>query len=413
MLTSPVTPSAPTHAPGSAPTSSAHPTLPSAGLPTGQGVYSCSGPELTFDQMHDLLRHDARVKVAMIDIDGVFRCKTFLKEKVLSSFEDGFDFIPILFGWDVMDMPYTVPTPFGNAEEGFGDVWARLDTRSFRRLPLEDNMPFFLLRIADRAGRSIPVCPRTVLAKVMREYAELGLEPLCGIELEYFNFRETPQSLAEKEGSKLEHITPGKFCFSVMRPFAEKAYFNDITEKCDQMGIPIEAMHTELGPGVYECALQYTNAMDLADRAAMFKMTVKQVALTHGMIASFMAKPVPNIPGCSGHMHMSIRHLATGANAFFDPLAGPTPEDPYRAIGMSDTMSAFITGLLVGLPSILAILAPTVNSYKRLVENYWAPVFVSWANQQRAAAVRVIIPMRPRAENTADPSSATATRGAP
>ncbi|RKP34026.1 hypothetical protein BJ085DRAFT_20064 [Dimargaris cristalligena] len=336
------------------------------------------------------LELDDRVKVAGVDIDGILRGKVILKSKFFSSLKSGFGFCSVIFGWDMHDKAYTTPTTISNDANGFSDIIAKIDLSTYRRLPLEDNLPFFLLRFYDRNHHPLAACPRSLLARIVGEYEALGLEPLCGAEFEFFNYKETPASLETKQGVGLSPITPGMFGYSLLRPALEKDFFTDIFTQCREIRVPIEGLHTETGPGVYEAALKYAPALEMADRAVLFKTIVKQVGLKHGIIASFMAKPDQTLPGCSGHLHFSIRDSQKN-NLFFDPSAGPSEAtDPYRMRGMSSTMASFLTGLLVGLPSVLALLAPTVNSYKRLVENYWAPVYINWGKECRTASIRAI-----------------------
>ncbi|KAJ1660498.1 hypothetical protein IWQ61_000587 [Dispira simplex] len=362
----------------------------------------------TLDTIAQVLARDDRVKVAGVDIDGVLRGKIVSKDKFLSSLTDGFGFCSVVFGWDLHDKAYNVPTRIANDATGFADLLAKVDLNTFRRLPLEGNIPFFLVRFYTPKGEPLAVCPRGLLARIVDNYHTLGLEPLCGAEFEFYNYKETPQSLAEKQGARIQPMTPGMFGYSLLRPLCEQPFFQGVFDTCQQMGVPLEGWHTESGPGVYEAALQYSPALEMADRAVLFKTTAKQLGIRHGIVASFMAKPNADLPGCSGHLHFSLRDLRQGHNVFFDPRAGPCPTDdvdPYRLPGMSDTMTAFINGLLVGLPSILAILAPNVNSYKRLVENYWAPVYVNWGKENRVASLRVIGPTPPETTTTDKESS--------
>jgi len=144
----------------------------------------------------------------------------------------------------------------------------------------------------------------------------------------------------------------------------------------------------------------------MADMANLFKLSVKQLGMKQGIMPTFMAKPYGDQPGCSGHLHFSLRDIASKTNLFaaalankddpqqFDPNATRHSwEDSVDGVeNMSQVMKWFTAGLLTGLPSIMAILAPNINSYKRLVENYWAPVTVSWGIESRVSAIRVIGP---------------------
>ena len=180
------------------------------------------------------------------------------------------------------------------------------------------------------------------------------------------------------------------FGYSLTRPSLFQDFFDDIYDETAKLGIVLEGLHTETGPGVYEVALKYGRVVELADNASLFKTSVKQLGLLQptlhpgnsAIYPSFMAKPSSNLPGCSGHLHLSLMD-STGKNLFYDE----TDEH-----GMSQIFKHFVAGLLHCLPEILPMYAPTVNSYKRLVENYWAPVKVCWGLENRTAAVRVITP---------------------
>jgi glutamine synthetase len=146
------------------------------------------------------------------------------------------------------------------------------------------------------------------------------------------------------------------------------------------MRFPIEGLHTETGPGVLEAALSYCDALEAADRAALFKTFAKVVAQRHGVMATFMAKWSNAVPGQSGHLHISMRGK-DGKGVFYDPAK---PND------MSDEMRWFLGGQQALMPEFLAMIAGTVNSYSRLVPGYWAPTSATWGVENRTTALRVI-----------------------
>ncbi|KAJ3071680.1 hypothetical protein HK102_006390 [Quaeritorhiza haematococci] len=181
------------------------------------------------------------------------------------------------------------------------------------------------------------------------------------------------------------------FGYSLLRPTLNQTLFYSIYDQCKDYNIPLEGFHTESGPGVFEAAIEYSDALTLADRAHLFKTAVKQISLKHGAIASFMAKPWEGLPGCSGHIHVSLKDLVSGKNAFAPEDAGSEGKKD-SLDNISVLMKQFIAGVIAGLPSIMCILAPTINSYKRLVENYWAPVNVTYGFENRTTALRIISP---------------------
>jgi glutamine synthetase len=209
----------------------------------------------------------------------------------------------------------------------------------------------------------------------------MGFKAVCGMEFEWFNFRETPQSLADKKFTSMEPLTPGMFGYSVIRTALNQPYFSALMQELQDFRIPIEGLHTETGPGVFEAAILYSEALEAADRSALFKTSVKEIAYRFGIVPSFMAKWNTDLPGCSGHTHQSLWDLSGEKNLFY------SEKDPHK---MSALYKSYLAGMLHCLPEILPLFAPTVNSYKRLVDGYWAPTKSCWGVDNRTVAYRVI-----------------------
>jgi glutamine synthetase len=150
-------------------------------------------------------------------------------------------------------------------------------------------------------------------------------------------------------------------------------------EELPAFGVPVEGLHTETGPGVFEAAILYTGGIDAGDRGILFKQAAKEIGLRFGIMPSFMAKWSTRYPGCSGHIHQS---LSDGKrNLFYDA------RHPHR---MSKLFESYLAGQLALLEDLQAMYAPTVNSYKRLVDGMWAPVKRTWGVDNRTATLRVI-----------------------
>lgn len=178
--------------------------------------------------------------------------------------------------------------------------------------------------------------------------------------------------------------------YSLTRPVHNQDWYYDVFTASEHFHTNIEGWHTESGPGVFEAALEYNEIRAMADRASLFKYVVKSVGSRHGLTPCFMAKPRQGLPGNSGHMHVSIVDK-NKKNLFYRGEKDENPPYPDLAY-VSDLGRYFLAGILEGLADILPLLAPTVNSYKRLVENFWAPVTVSWGLEHRAASIRLIAP---------------------
>ena len=332
----------------------------------------------------DLLRpDDHKIKYAFADIDGILRGKVISRQKFMDGLPDGYGFCDVVWGWDAADAPYDNGHLTG-WHTGYPDATVRIDPTTMRRIPWENDTPFFLADFSHvDSTKDLLVCPRSLLKRIAADCHRMGYHAKYAQEFEWFNFRETPRSLHQKGFQNPEAITPGMFGYSQLRPSLESAYFNDLFDLLIRFDVPLEGLHTETGPGVYEAAIRHDAVLQAADKAVLLKTGVKEIAYRHGIMASFMAKWNADLPGCSGHIHQSLWNLDQTQNLFSDP------EKPDR---ISDLMRHFIAGQLHCLPHILPMFAPTVNSYKRLVEGAWAPTTVTWSLDNRTTALRVLNP---------------------
>ena len=317
------------------------------------------------------------IKFGVTDIDGVLRGKMVSTEKFLKALNSDVGFCNVIFGWDINDACYD-NTEVSGWHTGYPDSFATIDPATYRKIPWEDNKPFFLADFSESRDMK-EVCPRSLLKKIRDEATELGFTPKFSAEYEWFNFEETPQTLQEKDYTNPTPLTPGMFGYSILRASQNSDYFNALFDLLHDFGIPLEGIHTETGDGVYEAAITYDEILESADRAALFKTAVKEIASQFEIMASFMAKWNPNLPGCSAHIHQSL--WKDGKNLFFDEK---------RDHNISELMEQYIAGQLYCLPHILPMFAPTVNSYKRYVEGSWAATSVSWGVENRTTALRVI-----------------------
>ncbi len=318
------------------------------------------------------------IKFGVTDIDGVLRGKIISTQKFLKAIEQDIGFCNVIFGWDMNDLCYDNSEVSG-WHTGYPDSFATIDPSSYRKIPWENNKPFFLADFSNSTDMK-EVCPRTLLKKICDEANKLEFTPKFSAEFEWFNFDETMHSLKEKDYTDPNPLTPGMFGYSILRASQNGDYINDLFDLLDGFGIPLEGIHTETGDGVYEAAITYDEIIESADRAALFKTAVKEIASQYDLTASFMAKWNSKLPGCSGHIHQSLWNNE-GMNLFHS--------DSDKDL-MSDLIRHYIAGQLHCLPHILPMFAPTVNSYKRYVEGSWAATSVSWGIENRTTALRVI-----------------------
>ncbi len=319
-----------------------------------------------------------KVKVACSDIDGVLRGKYLHRDKFEGAVDSGFGFCDVVFGWDCGDTPYDNAQVPG-WQHGFPDALARLDLNTHRRVPWDGGVDFFLGEFINADGTPFPVCPRQTLKRVLKRAEKLGFDVMAGMEFEWFNFIETPQSWAAKQGVAPQNLTPGMFGYSLLRMADNREFFNALMDEMAAFNVPIEGLHTETGPGTYEVAIAFSEALAAADRAILFKTGAKEIGKRFGIMPSFMAKWSQRYPGCSGHIHQS---LSDGkSNLFYDAKSKRS---------MSKLFESYLAGQVACLMEFAPMFWPTVNSYKRLVDGFWAPVKPTWGLDNRTASFRVI-----------------------
>ena len=322
-----------------------------------------------------------RVKLAFADVDGVLRGKYISMDKFKGIAAGTSGFCDCVLGWDVNDQLYDNAT-FTGWHTAFPDAIYRLDLSSERRLQDEADIPFFLAEFVTKdASEKHPLCPRSRLRHVLELAAEMGYLPRLAFEYEFFVFKETAQSIRDKNFTDLVPLSPGNFGYSVLRTLTLSDLFNELMDYCNAHGFPLEALHCETGPGVWEAAISVDDALEAADKAVLFKTFSKAFFQRRGMIATFMAKWSMDYPGQSGHCHQSLVDIKSGESVFYKADSEH---------GMSQVMQHYVAGLQEYMKGFLALTSPTVNSYTRLVKGAWAPTAATWGVDNRTTALRVI-----------------------
>jgi len=224
----------------------------------------------------------------------------------------------------------------------------------------------------DPEGAPFAGCPRSVLKKVIEEAKKMDFNLFVGPECEFFLFHTD----GEGRPTLRTHDQAGYFDMSPV-DFGENAR-RAMVLALEEMGFEIEASHHEVAPGQHEIDFVYGDALSVADKIVTFKLVVRTIAQRHGLHATFMPKPISGLNGSGMHMHQSL--FQGGRNAFYDP------NDPQ---GLSETARYYIGGLLAHAGALAAVTNPTVNSYKRLIPGYEAPVHICWAEHNRSPLLRV------------------------
>ena len=322
-----------------------------------------------------------KVRLAGCDLDGVLRGKYVSLQKFAKAAESGFGFCDVLFGWDVEDKVYDFPSVTG-WHTGFPDMLAKIDLDTFRLHPWEPGTALFLCDFWSDELTTLTVCPRNLLKKILFRAESLGYRVKAAFEYEFWLFQETPQSLQDKGFRDLTPLSPGSFGYSVLRAAQNSELVHDLINTRAALQAEVEGIHTETGPGIYEAALTADFGLAAADKAVLFKTTVKEVAARHGCVATFMARWNADLPGSGGHLHQSLWNTEDeNENLFYDQNAPG---------GLSDLLDRFIAGQLELMPEWTAMMAPTINSYRRLTPGAWAPTSATWGVDNRTTALRIV-----------------------
>lgn len=334
------------------------------------------------DQIKAYLKENdiQKIKFAFADIDGVLRGKVIHQKKFIDGLKDGYGFCDVVFGWDCNDTVYDNVKLTG-WHTGYPDQQCRIDLSTFRTVPWDENIAFFLGDFSKADGNDLPACGRSLLKRIAKQCSDMGYHAEFAQEFEWFNFKETSQSLQDKSFTNLESLTPGMFGYSILRTSLNDAFNTDLFDLLMLFDVALEGLHTETGPGVYEAAILRDEVSKAADKAVLFKTAVKEIANKHGIMATFMAKWNHDLPGCSGHIHQSLWDKGQSKNLFFNA------DDEFK---MSEIHKQYLAGQLYCMQHLLPMYAPTINSYKRLVEGAWAPTTITWGIDNRTTALRVI-----------------------
>ena len=303
------------------------------------------------------------IQLQFTDLNGMIKAVTIPVSKLPESLEKGVWFD-------------------GSSIDGFtriceSDMYLKLDSSTYAVLPWENsgnNTARIICDIYMPDGKPFEGDPRYILKKAIKEAEEMGFNFNVGPELEFFLFK--PRE--DHELAPVTHDVAGYFDFSP-RDLAGDVR-NEIILALELLGMEVETSHHEVAPGQHEISFKYGDALTQADRCITFKHAVKSIANKHGLYATFMPKPIFGQNGSGMHVHQSLFDIKTKKNSFYDE------DDKYK---LSETAKSFVAGQLKHVKSFCAITSPTVNSYKRLVSGYEAPVYICWAKINRSALIRI------------------------
>ena len=264
-----------------------------------------------------------------------------------------------------------------------GEIRLMPDPTTFAVLPYAPRSARLLCDMLTVEGEPWAACPRSFLRKMIARAAGRGLVARAAFENEF--------SLARREGSGYLPLDQSN-CFSTIGMDGAAPVMSDIAEALIVQGVQPEQYYAELGPGQQELPVRFAETLRAADNQITLRETARGVALKHGLVASFAPKPFPDQAGNGAHIHVSLWRTLDGGNHFYDPV------DRY---GLSEAGYGFIGGVMTHLPALVALTAPTVNSYRRLQPRFWSSAYTAWGPDNREGAIRIPSTRRGReAEST-------------
>ncbi|HWX97578.1 MAG TPA: glutamine synthetase family protein [Solirubrobacteraceae bacterium] len=300
------------------------------------------------------------------DVNGSIRGKALRPAAFESALRHGTVMTDLLLALDPTDTPISDYTKFG-IRSGAGDLLVRPDPSTLHELTWRPGWKVCLATPSWPDGSPCEIASREVLRRTLAGLSELGYEAVAAVEYEV--------RLWDAESKPLS----SGLSYSLGELAGFESFVRALAPALEALGVELSAVHTEAGPGLLELNLGARPALRAADDAALTKMAVKDLAATMGLRASFLAKTSPGEEGSSGHIHLSC--WSDGANAFRAAADGTLPA----------VFRSAIAGVLEHLPAASLLLNPTINSYKRLVPGFFAPVNASWGVENRSCAVRAIV----------------------
>ncbi len=313
------------------------------------------------------------------DLAGVARGKIMPAKKFLNS---PYMNLPLAIFYQTITGDYPDLEGVVGTVQSDTDIFLRPDFNTLSVVPWAHDPTAQVIHDAFHPdGRPVEESPRQVLRRVLGYYEAKGWEPVIAPELEFYLVEKNidPDYPLKPPIGRSGRPETGRQGYSISAVNEFDALFEDMYEYCEAQGLEIDTLIHESGVAQMEINLRHGNPLELADQVLMFKRTIKETALEHDIYSTFMAKPMAQEPGSAMHIHQSIIDRKTGQNLFSDPQTGqPT-----------DAFFAFIAGQQKYMPAITSLLAPYVNSYRRLSKGSGAPVNTQWGYDNRTAGLRV------------------------
>ncbi|GIN92430.1 glutamine synthetase [Siminovitchia terrae] len=316
------------------------------------------------------------VIVAATDMQGKLFGQRVTAPHFLESGQQGIQACAVNLAWDV-SLDFQDNYEFCSLDSGLHDMVIKPDMSTLRSYPWSEKTALVLGDIINKDQTDISISPRTILKKQIQRADDMGFKVNVATELEFYLFKETEDTLRAKNYHELQPLFPYPVDYSINRLNRDDWLLSKVTRNLMMAGIPVESIKGEWGKGQYEINLKYADALTTADHTVVYKNALKELAAQEGLTATFMAKPVTDDSGSSGHTHISLWDLTGEKNLFHDPVEEP------------DIRRHFLGGVMELAPEFMVFYAPYINSYKRLLAGMGAPNTLTWGIDNRTTSFRM------------------------
>ena len=315
------------------------------------------------------------VIVCTPDMTGRLLGRRLTRDAFLRGVDRGVDMCTATFAWDITQDPMGMVgrLDWAGFHTGWHDIRLEADLSSLRPAAWVGRTAICMADVVEVAdGTPVPVAPRSILRQQVDALAEDGFTALTGTELEFYLFVGTPDENRQDGHRDLQPTTLQPADYSILEGDRFDRFFNELRRCLSASGIETEAGQGEWGLGQWEMTLRRQDPVTMADHHAFYKLAVKRLAMVHGLTATFMARPQSDQPGSSGHVHLS---LWRGDEAAF---------------GDEPVLRSALAGAIEHTPDLLAWYAPTVNSYKRIIQQDFAGWGLTWGEDNRTTSFRTL-----------------------
>jgi len=338
----------------------------------------------TREQLEQLIRDGVIDTVLMVfpDLQGRLVGKRTTGRFFLNSVADaGTENCDYLIACDMDNNPVS-GYRFASYEQGYGDMLAKADWNTVRVIPWVEKTAMIMCDLLNvESHELISVAPRSILQAQVDAAAAMGFLPMVASEIEFYLFKDTYDEAHEKGYRNLRPHSPWLEDYHILQTTKDEYVLGALRRNLEAAGVPVEFSKGEAGKGQHEINLDYTTAVEMADRNSIYKLAAKEIAHFAGRSVSFMAKYDFNDTGSSCHIHSSLWSL-DGQTAVFDDHHGPH--------GMSETFQHYLAGLIATAQEFSLLWAPTINSYKRFQLGSWAPTGIGWGIDNRTLGFRKV-----------------------